>query len=251
MVQLLHRTDNMPLAVNLLGHLVDYEGITSVLNRWETEKTSLLSVNTDRTSSLDVSIFISLSSPRLVSSPNTQKLLSILSILPEGLSDAQLLQSNLPIPDLMGCKATLLRTALAYYDEGRHLKSLVPIREYVQQNHPPSLVLVAPLQNYIHSQLRLFKQYGGTDQMLEIHKVLTANSGNIQSVLSHGLNSKNIEIEDTIECTISFCNFKHSIGLGRPALMDTVSSILDNIKNPKLHVRFIADTAGKALSCSV
>ncbi|KAK7022517.1 ATPase-AAA-core domain-containing protein [Favolaschia claudopus] len=248
MVQLLHHTDNMPLAVNLLGHLVDYEGITSVLNRWETEKTSLLSVNTDRTSSLDVSIFISLSSPRLVSSPNTQKLLSILSILPEGLSDAQLLQSNLPIPDLMGCKATLLRTALAYYDEGRHLKSLVPIREYVQQNHPPSLVLVAPLQNYIHSQLRLFKQYGGTDQMLEIHKALTANSGNIQSVLSHSLNSENSEIQDTIECTISFCIFERSIGHDRPALMDTVSSMLANINNPKLQVQFIAEEFNSAIS---
>ncbi|KAK7022529.1 hypothetical protein R3P38DRAFT_2961265 [Favolaschia claudopus] len=79
----------MPLAVNLFAHLVDYEGITSVLNRWETERTSLLSVNTDRTSSLDLSIFISLSSPRVVSSPDTQKLLSILSILPDGLSDIQ------------------------------------------------------------------------------------------------------------------------------------------------------------------
>ncbi|KAK6977230.1 ATPase-AAA-core domain-containing protein [Favolaschia claudopus] len=208
-VQLLYHTDNMPLAVNLFAHLVDYEGITSVLNRWETEKTSLLSVNTDRTSSLDVSIFISLSSPRVV------------------LSDAQLLQSNLPIPDLLKCKTTLLRTALAYYDEGRHLKSLVPIREYVQQNHPPSLVLVAPLQDYIHSQLR-------TDQMLEIHKVLTANSGNIQS--------------DTIECTISFCHYERSIFHARPALMDTVSSLLFNIKNPKLHVQFITEEFRSSIS---
>ncbi|KAK6977247.1 ATPase-AAA-core domain-containing protein [Favolaschia claudopus] len=241
MVQLLQYTDNMPLAVNLLAHLVDYEGITSVLNRWETERTSLLSVNTDRTSSLDVSISISLSSSRVVSSPNTQKLLSILSILPEGLSDTQLLQSNLPIPNLMECKTTLLRTALAYYDEARRLKSLVPIREYIHKNHPPSLVLVAPLQNYIHSQIHLFEHYQGTDQMSEIHKALTANSGNIQSVLSYGLNSNNLEIHDTIECAISFSSFERSIGHGQPRLMDTVSSMLVDMNNPKLHVLFIME----------
>ncbi|KAK7022512.1 ATPase-AAA-core domain-containing protein [Favolaschia claudopus] len=248
MVQLLHHTDNMPLAVNLFAHLVDYEGITSVLTRWETEKTSLLSVNVDRTSSLDVSISISLSSPRLVSSSDTQKLLSILAILPEGLSDVQLLQSNFPISNPMECKATLLRTALAYHDETRHLRSLVPIREYVQRNHPPSLGLVAPLQNYIHSQFRLLQRYEGTDQMPEIHKTLTADIGNIQSVLSHCLHSENPEIQDTIECTISFSSFERTIPHGRPALMDAVSVLLANIKNPKLHVQFIAEEFKSSLS---
>ncbi|KAK6977216.1 ATPase-AAA-core domain-containing protein [Favolaschia claudopus] len=251
LAQLLHHTDNMPLAVNLLAHLVDYEGITSVVDRWETEKTSLLSVNTDPTSSLDVSISISLSSPRLVSSPDTQKLLSILCILPEGLSDAQLLQSNLPIPNVMECKATLLRTALAYYDEARRLKSLVPIREYVQQNHPPSLGLVAPLQNYVHSQICLFKKYEGTDTMSELHKVLTTNSGNIQSVLSYSLNAENPEVQDTIECTISFSHFERSICHGRPALMDTVSSLLVNIKNPKLHIQFAAEEFNSSRSHAI
>ncbi|KAK6977240.1 ATPase-AAA-core domain-containing protein [Favolaschia claudopus] len=248
MAQLLQYTDNMPLAVNLFAHLVDYEGITNVLNRWETEKTSLLSVNVDRTSSLDMSISISLSSPRLVSFPDTQKLLSILSILPEGLSDAQLLQSNLPIPDLMECKATLLRTALAYYDEARRLKSLVPIREYIQQNHPPSLVLVTPLQNYIHSQLQFLNRYEGTDDMSEIGKILKANCGNIQSVLRHCLNSENPEFQDTIECTILFSSFERSIHHARPALMDTVSTMLANIANPKLQVQFIADEFNSAIS---
>ncbi|KAJ7724591.1 P-loop containing nucleoside triphosphate hydrolase protein, partial [Mycena olivaceomarginata] len=40
--QLLQITDNMPLAVDLIAHLVDYEGLNNVLTRWETEKTSLL-----------------------------------------------------------------------------------------------------------------------------------------------------------------------------------------------------------------
>ena len=42
MNELLQFTDNMPLAVDLIAHLVDYEGFSNVLARWETEKTSLL-----------------------------------------------------------------------------------------------------------------------------------------------------------------------------------------------------------------
>ncbi|KAJ7865798.1 P-loop containing nucleoside triphosphate hydrolase protein, partial [Mycena leptocephala] len=78
MNQLLRFTDNMPLAVDLMAHLVDYEGFSNVLARWETEKTSLLSAGYDRKSNLDASIRLSLSSPRITS--GSKKLLSLLSI---------------------------------------------------------------------------------------------------------------------------------------------------------------------------
>ncbi|KAJ6496359.1 hypothetical protein C8R45DRAFT_926864 [Mycena sanguinolenta] len=45
--QLLSFTDNMPLAVDLLAHLIDYEGLENVLARWDSEKTSMLSVGYD------------------------------------------------------------------------------------------------------------------------------------------------------------------------------------------------------------
>ena len=70
----------MPLAVDLIAHLVDHEGCAHVLARWENEKTSLLSAGHDHQSNLDVSIAISLSSPRLASSPGAMDLLRVLSI---------------------------------------------------------------------------------------------------------------------------------------------------------------------------
>src|ERR1700760_1680772 len=106
--QLLHLTDNMPLAVDLIAHLVDYDGCASVLARWETEKTSLLSTGSDHRSNLDASIAISLSSPRLMSIPGAKDLLSLLSILPDGLSDIELIQSNLPIQNVLACRTALL-----------------------------------------------------------------------------------------------------------------------------------------------
>ncbi|KAJ7023859.1 hypothetical protein C8F04DRAFT_1270925 [Mycena alexandri] len=48
--QLLRLTDNMPLAVDLIAHLADYEGFLNVLARWETEKTTVLSMGYDQKS---------------------------------------------------------------------------------------------------------------------------------------------------------------------------------------------------------
>ncbi|KAJ7917233.1 P-loop containing nucleoside triphosphate hydrolase protein, partial [Mycena leptocephala] len=135
--QLLALTDNMPLAVELIAHLVDHEDCANVLARWETEKTALLSDGYDKRSNLDASIEISLSSPRITSLPGTKELLALLSILPDGLSDVELVQIQLPIENILTCKATLIGTSLAYMDDAKRLKSLSPIREHVHRFHPP------------------------------------------------------------------------------------------------------------------
>ncbi|KAJ7911700.1 P-loop containing nucleoside triphosphate hydrolase protein, partial [Mycena leptocephala] len=138
-------TDNMPLAISLIAHLVDSEGCSHVLSHWEEQKTSLISDGYDRTSNLDLSISLSLSSPRLNAFPHSKDLLSLLSMLPDGLSDVELVQSKLPLDNILGCKAALIRTSLAYSDEHNRLKALVPIREYMQKIQPPGDDLIRPL----------------------------------------------------------------------------------------------------------
>ncbi|KAJ7819027.1 P-loop containing nucleoside triphosphate hydrolase protein, partial [Mycena leptocephala] len=146
--QLLSLTDNMPLAVTLMAHLVDSESCANVLARWETEKTSTFSAGYDRRYNLDASITVSLSSPRM--NPDAKDLLSLLSILPDGLSGAELLQSQLPIKNPLQCRSILLRTSLAYTDDKEQLKSLVPIREHMQHFHPASQLLIDQLRNHFH-----------------------------------------------------------------------------------------------------
>ncbi|KAJ6464925.1 hypothetical protein C8R45DRAFT_1174210 [Mycena sanguinolenta] len=77
--QLLKFADNMPLAVDLMAHLVAYEGCSLVLTR-----------------------------PRLTAQNGAIDLLRLLSILPDGLSDVELIQSNLVIPQIRTCKSVLL-----------------------------------------------------------------------------------------------------------------------------------------------
>ncbi|KAJ7474177.1 P-loop containing nucleoside triphosphate hydrolase protein, partial [Mycena latifolia] len=147
--------DNMPLAINLIAHLVDYEGLANVLDRWERERTSLLSEGHDKCSNLDLSISLSLESPRMLASPEAQELLSLLSILPDGLSDTELVQSKLPINNVLACKAMLLCTSLAYIDAQKRLKALVPIREYIHKTHPPMAHIVKPLRQHFQELLEV------------------------------------------------------------------------------------------------
>ncbi|KAJ7892493.1 P-loop containing nucleoside triphosphate hydrolase protein, partial [Mycena olivaceomarginata] len=178
--QLLSWTDNIPLAVDLLAHQVDYEGCANVLLRLATDKTAFLSAGNDRKSSLDASIRLSLSSPRLTS--GARELLSLLSILPDGLSDVELLQSNLPIQNIRTCKAALMATSLVYSDNTKRLRALMPIREHLIQSSPPTKALTDPLRRYFYSLLDLLKRYRG-DEKASIVTQVTLNLANLHQIL--------------------------------------------------------------------
>ncbi|KAJ6492138.1 P-loop containing nucleoside triphosphate hydrolase protein, partial [Mycena sanguinolenta] len=147
--QLLDITDNIPLAVQLVAAVASSEGCQATLEGWKVEKTAMLSAGYDKRSNLEISIMLSLSSPRLKSSPHALELLSLLSLLSDGISDVDLGQSKSPIPDISGCKTTLLRTSLAYVDHAGRLKVLAPIREYILDIHPPSGPLVRPMRTHL------------------------------------------------------------------------------------------------------
>jgi hypothetical protein len=192
MKQILLFTDNMPLAVEFISHLVYYEGYSNVLARWDTEKTSLLSTGNDRKSNLDASIH---SSPRITS--GAKELLSLLSILPDGLSDVEILQSNLPIQAIRSCKATLIPTSLAYIDNKKRLRSLVPIREHIQRFCPPSQFLLDRLRKHFHSILDLYKKYNGA-KLSSVVGQITFNLGNLHQVLYQGLQVNNPDVANSI-----------------------------------------------------
>jgi hypothetical protein len=90
-----------------------FETIFRIRNK--TESTRMLSDGYDQRSSLDISIMLSFTSSRMT--PGAQDLLSILAMLPDGLTDADFLQAELPITDILASKTTLLRTALAFVDK--------------------------------------------------------------------------------------------------------------------------------------
>ncbi|KAF8189213.1 hypothetical protein K438DRAFT_1833140 [Mycena galopus ATCC 62051] len=236
MKQLLGFTDNMPLAVDLIAHLADYEGFSSVLSRWKTEKTSLLSVGFDRQSSVDTSISLSLSSPRITS--DSKELLSLLSILPNGLSEAELLQSKLGIPDILTSKAALLATSLAYIDKNQRLVLLMPIREYIQQFLPPSQSRIQPIHKYFYALLLLFNKYQGEQLQLLVHQI-TLNLANFQDIFQWGLHAHAPILAETIQCALIMNQFYTITGRGYSPLMNDIKSPLSQLCDHQLEITFL------------
>ncbi|KAJ7792631.1 hypothetical protein B0H13DRAFT_2298856 [Mycena leptocephala] len=175
--KVLSLTDNMPLAISLIAHLVDSEGCCHVLSHWEEEKTSLISDGYDRTSNLDLSISLSLSSPRL--NPHSKDLLSLLSMLPDGLSDVELVQSN---------------------DGHKRLKALVPIREYMQKHQPPGDSLIQPLLKHFQELLEFYVEYLGNESSSSTLARISSNYSNIQNVLQNGLQQGHRDLVNSIYC---------------------------------------------------
>ncbi|KAJ7789620.1 hypothetical protein B0H14DRAFT_3115730 [Mycena olivaceomarginata] len=129
---------------------------SETLGRWRLERTALLSAGYDKRSNLEISIMLSLSSPRMLSCPHAADLLSLMSLLPDGIYDIDLEQSKTPIPEIWECKSVLIRTSLAYVDHAGRFKVLAPIRDYIRSAWPPSPPLVQPLQEHLHNLLRLW-----------------------------------------------------------------------------------------------
>ncbi|KAJ7290325.1 P-loop containing nucleoside triphosphate hydrolase protein [Mycena rebaudengoi] len=184
--QLLDFTGNLPLAISLIANVAAYEGCENAIIRWKEESTHLLSDGYDKKSSLDISIMLSLSSTRMTS--DAQDLLSLLSMLPDGLSDSDFANVKLPIPNILNCKTTLVRTALAYVDSNHRLKVLIPIREYVRRIHPPSSNLKFVMCEHFHNIIRLWRQFYTLPQG-DIVPQISHNLGNLQSILSDALDS--------------------------------------------------------------
>ncbi|KAJ7869895.1 P-loop containing nucleoside triphosphate hydrolase protein [Mycena olivaceomarginata] len=239
--QILSLTANMPLAISLLAHLADTGGCSNVLFRWETEKTSLISEGFDKRSNLDLSISLSLSSPRIQLLPHSQELLSLLSMLPDGLADSDLIQSKLPIDNILKCKTALMSTALAYSDEHKRLKVLMPIREYLQQHQPPGDHLVQKVFKYFEKMLKFYREYSGSESNSKTVSQIKSHLTNIQNVLQWGLKQKQPILSKSIYCICHLNQFSLTSMHTLPLLIGQVQDILPQLHDHRLKAYFIIE----------
>ncbi|KAJ7763477.1 P-loop containing nucleoside triphosphate hydrolase protein [Mycena metata] len=238
--QVLRLTDNVPLSISLLAHIVDAEGCTAILVRWHKEQTSVISEGHDQQSNLELSISLSLASPRITSVPHSQELLSLLSILPDGLSDVELKQTNFAIQNILDCKRALLRTALAYTDNHKRLKVLVPIREYMRKKFPPTDEMIRPLLKHFQELLQLFMVDGGKRSTAFCIERLTLNYTNILNIIQNGLKPGHSDLADSMASTADFNRFSELSGQGTIVLIDEATTLLPQSGDHRVKAYFTA-----------
>lgn len=197
LLPLLEKLGNLPLAVTLIASIAQYEPLESILERWNAESTAI-AARADgagsKTSSLNVSLELSLHSPRLKIFPGAFELLSMLSILPDGIFD-----DRLPLidPELRSTHLryidVLLKTCLAYRDSSNRLRVLPPIREFILDRYTPTAVQLQKLLQHHSSYGRAWGKAldGGEDadasQFEETEQKFLSELGNIHSVLYYML----------------------------------------------------------------
>ncbi|KAF9001132.1 hypothetical protein BDQ17DRAFT_1327363 [Cyathus striatus] len=208
--ELLHLTDNLPLAVKLLAQLASFEGCASVLLRWKEEKAYLYTDGEDKTSNLDISIGLSLSSPRFRAHRGARELLTAIALLPDGISDAALKQIGMPILGIL--------KSLAYVDNSGRLKCLTPIREYMLKIHPPSLELYAPLGN--------FRDNPPTGLVRQIN----SNLGNIASLIRFALELSGEARREALRCVIKLTIVDTFTGFDTTSLLSLIKHDVEELE---------------------
>jgi hypothetical protein len=162
-------------------------------------------------------------------------------MLPDGLSDIELIQSKLPIKDIWNCKTTLIRTALAYLDDKKQLKALVPIREYMQKTHPPGNELVKPLFKHFHELLELYKDFYGTEMNSATVRQISSNLANIQSLLRHGLQKDHPDLMDNALSALYLNVFSRMTGQGSIPLLGQLHKIIPHPCDHQLEASLIVE----------
>ncbi|KAJ6591301.1 hypothetical protein DFH09DRAFT_1420450 [Mycena vulgaris] len=235
--ELLRFTDNLPLAITLMASLVAFEGAAPVLERWNSERISMLSEGADKRSNLSTSIMMSLSSPRLTAIPDALTLLSLLSVLPDGITDSTLTEMNLPLADVALCRVTLCRTSLAYVDHDRRLKALVPIREHMRASHPSSPALISRLQEFFFNLVSLFCQKWARALGSGLVQRLSSDLGNIHSLIAIALEEDEPPTE-TISCILDLAQFTQITYIGSWDLLHSISGIVEKMADSNLRGRY-------------
>ncbi|KAJ7257449.1 hypothetical protein C8J57DRAFT_1721217 [Mycena rebaudengoi] len=199
--ELLELTGNLPLAVSLIASVADSEGCAKALSRWKSESTWMLSDGYDQRSSLDISIMLSYTSPRMT--PGSQELLSILSMLPDGLADADL-----------------------------NLKVLVPIRKHILHVYPPAIALKLQLREHFHQILGLWNQFKNLN-VADIHPQISQNLSNFNTVLHDGLQPEGPDIIQNLTSILFLNDFCYRVqGTYSPLLLQLAGTMRDWKDNP-------------------
>jgi hypothetical protein len=159
--------------------------------------------------------------------PGAQELLSILSLLPDGLADADLVQAQLPLHDILACKVTLIQTALAFVGQDQHLKVLVPIQEHILNIHPPANSLKLKLRQHFHQILDLWNQFKNLN-VADILPQISQNLGNFNTIFHDGLEPEGPDIVQNFRSILFLNHFYDRV-------QNTYSPLLLQLSGKILH----------------
>jgi hypothetical protein len=235
--ELIALVDHVPLAITLMGALAQTDSTETLLRRWKEEKSALLHSAPDRESSLDISIQVSLNSPRMKAVSEAFQLLALISLLPDGLENKELLDI---VPSMKKSKAalsTLWQTALAYNDRQR-TRVLSPIRAYMLSNEKPQSQYLISLITYYLGLAGLTSDLGTLHGQTIVGRLIP-ELGNLHSVIDVAFTSEDLQLDEqfqrgAIKGAVNLSRFHRYTSLGNPDTMRHALMVARRINDKSL-----------------
>ncbi|KZV66652.1 hypothetical protein PENSPDRAFT_755509 [Peniophora sp. CONT] len=209
-IKLIEAVDCIPLAVTLLARLAESESSELLWERWNLELTELLRVHgpDHRLTSLEISIKLSLNSPRIQGDDGSIQFFSVLCALPQGLLESRIsvfTDAFAPLlPNLRRSITVLKQCSLASSSQNGFLHVLSPIRHYMALHRPITDALKAHLAG-IYFDLVQFEPADYAEEMAYSTGHIQPEIENITVVLRLCLNHVSLfGLERVLRSILSF-----------------------------------------------
>lgn len=141
-----------------------------------------------RLTSMDVSLSLSVTSPRVTACPPAVQLLGLLSMLPQGARRSDI-EAWFPTTSVSRSISVLLQTALAVWNNTDRLYVLAPIREFLLSKHFPDPAGLAALFAHYWSLAQLIDPKGQESSNSAAVACVLPELDNLYAMTSHGLNN--------------------------------------------------------------
>ena len=224
---LLSAADHVPLAITLIAALAEGEpDLKGLWERWQQERSAMLkrAGGKDRLTNMELSYELSWSGPRMT--PEGQRLLQLLALLPAGLAHVDL-KAVLPEADQA---APVLRKAGLAFDEAQRLRVLAPLREYVRRRYPPASEDLERMVTHFISLVAQYASLVGSAQGGEAVIRLGVETPNVEFMLLRGLEGESNA--SVVRAAPSWAEFMRFTGVGSTAPLERAAEAAKRSADP-------------------
>lgn len=233
--ELLDPLGGVPLAIALMAYRSqaqpDLEGVKS---QWSRKRTELLRRDGGRSPNLnlELSFEVSISGPRMTDA--SRQLLAVMGILPAGVAREDV---STVLPSDGEEAAAVLRSVALAFDEGRRLRLLAPLREYVARVHQPDPDALEPAQSHY---VRLARELGpkvGSPGGVEAAARLAAEAANLEAAIELGLHGT--DPIAAVRGALGVAEYQRHAGGASVALLCQSQTVARSNKKPRLEAQCI------------
>lgn len=222
--QLLVAVDHVPLAVVLLAYQAEgLKNLSDLWQSWQKHRTALLKHSLDqdnRLSNIEVSLDLSIMGRRM--NDTSRRLLSLLGLLPDGISKLDL--EVLFPKDGDEAARMLLRVGLAYQEGGR-TRLLAPTREHVRLHHPPQTEYLSRAVEHFIEVASMGSRVGWGEGARAVQRLLP-EFANLESILSSGFQGETWQ--KAVDASYDLGKFTFFTGVGSDRLLRLAINATDN-----------------------